>query len=68
MDNEIIKLKANTFYYLYVDGDGYVITENPPVRRDGGGWWLPNSNLECKNAIRLSDPKSSNNILEFCEK
>ena len=63
----MIKLKSETFYYIYIDGDEVYISEDEPTRPDNSGWIHPKLHYRCTRSFYLSEPKSSGNILEFIE-
>jgi len=62
-----IKLKSETWYYIYTDGKDVFISEDAPVRSDENhNWYHPSYKWKiCGSPIKIGDPESSENIQDF---
>lgn len=69
----MIKLKSETWYYVYTNGKDVFISETAPIKEDQH-WYYPKRWYHFKHQhkvtgvpIWIADPESSGNIAEFIE-
>lgn len=63
----MIKLKTQTWYYIYTDGKEFFLSENAPVRDDSKkNWHHPELGYRCYlKPFWIDNPVCSKNIQEF---
>ena len=65
-DRLINRIKKQTFYYIYIDGDEYFITKTPPIFDKEKRWHHPEYKNRCTlSPLWIDDHEKLEQITEF---